>query len=141
MLQYLPDPDYLLLRHLVLPHLPEARQTASKKAIDGIEDKLRRPVNAPNGLLPTPPTLATALAAAGSYAPARVHVPPTAPPTESGTPNSVATPSPMHPPAAMMHKGSWDEEMARQQRAPRAPPSPPLASTAGADKWQNGSLA
>lgn len=121
----------------MLPYLPEARQTASKKAVDGIEDKLRRPVNAPNGLLPTPPTLATALAAAGGYAPAHVAVPPpTAPPTESGTPNSVATPSPLHPPPAVAaHKGSWDEEMARQQRAPRAPPSPPMAA-AGAEKWQ-----
>jgi hypothetical protein len=132
LLQYLPDEDYLVLRHHVLPYLPEARQSASKKAVDGIEVKLCRVVSPTNGRLPTPPALATALASS-SFAPAPVHVqvPPTAPPTESGTPNSVATPPPMHPPP-MLPKGPWDEEQALRRR----PLSPPVGMVvAGAEKW------
>lgn len=122
-----------MLRHHVLPYLPEARQSASKKAVDGIEVKLCRVVGPTNGRLPTPPTLATSLA--GSFAaPAPVHVvqvPPTAPPTESGTPNSVVAPSPGHPPPMLPPKGPWDEEQALRRR----PLSPPVGmAVAGAER-------
>ena len=134
-----------MLRDDVLPHLPEARKSASKKAVDGVEAKLCRIVNPANGRLPTPPnprlcaseslepptSASVASPMANGFVQPPPTAPPTAPPTESGTPNSVATPACMHPEA----RRAWDEE--------QLPLSLPIGGTAtaaatecAADKWR-----